>query len=278
MKLATAIALFAFSVIAEPPPSITIKKEVQIPLLSGGKEIGTATIETGTRFTAYQVKGQSIAIKSHGRTVSIPIDYTDYQEQVDAMAKQGSPTPSQNTHEKTDTAKDTRDTIIQPVTQKQETVKDLPKLEISALHGDATIAVKSASVKIIKMTDMFGDKQISKEPQLLIEVEITNNTGTKKMDYNTWRGHGYSFGRDFATLSDTSGNRYKLINYGHSSTPIGGIKKSESIYPQKSITDMLVFELPVEGVKSLLLELPAENFGGEGEIRLEIPMRTVIKP
>ncbi len=58
------------------------------------------------------------------------------------------------------------------------------------------------------------------------------------------------------------------------SKPEGRVDR-ESIYPGKAITDVLIFELPVENAEHLDLELPAENFGGTGMVRLRIPARMV---
>ena len=49
-----------------------------------------------------------------------------------------------------------------------------------------------------------------------------------------------------------------------------------SIYPQNEHRDLVVFELPVENIQWLRLELPASNFGGSGMLRFEIPMSNVL--
>ncbi len=46
-------------------------------------------------------------------------------------------------------------------------------------------------------------------------------------------------------------------------------------YPQKEQHDVVVFELPVETIKWLHLERPAENFGGSGMLRFEISMSEI---
>ena len=51
----------------------------------------------------------------------------------------------------------------------------------------------------------------------------------------------------------------------------------ESIYPGKEVTDVLIFEQPVDKASELKLELPAANFGGEGFIRIKIPASVIVK-
>jgi hypothetical protein len=86
-----------------------------------------------------------------------------------------------------------------------------------------------------------------------------------------------SFDRDYATLEDNFGNTYKRINFGFSSNPVGAVERSESIYPNKSVSDVLVFEMPIDTIEYLRLELPAKNFGGTGMLRLEIPKQMIAR-
>lgn len=46
---------------------------------------------------------------------------------------------------------------------------------------------------------------------------------------------------------------------------------------QKSVSDVLVFETPIDTVEYLRLELPAQNFGGTGMLRLEIPKQMIAR-
>ena len=66
-------------------------------------------------------------------------------------------------------------------------------------------------------------------------------------------------------------NRVRVFTSKELLAPIIGQVQSESVYPGKSIDDLLVFELPVEKAKYLRLELPASAFHGEGKLRIQIP-------
>lgn len=113
------------------------------------------------------------------------------------------------------------------------------------------------------------------EHLLTIRVALSNLSKTKKIDFTTWRGKNFHVGRDYATLTDNNGNVYKRIDFGFK-----GIKNSSwidaknetAIYPEDSFEDLLVFEPTVKNLNWLHLELPAENFGGSGMIRFEIPI------
>jgi len=137
-------------------------------------------------------------------------------------------------------------------------------------QGDAQVQVVSVGVGKVSLKDMFGDSQQSTDDLLMIRIKVTNTSAGKKLDYRTWRGANFSFGEDFGSLTDDYGNTYKRITFGASTKPTGAVE-SESIYPGKSISDVLVFEQPVEAMKWLHLKLPAKNFDGDGMLRFEIP-------
>ena len=145
----------------------------------------------------------------------------------------------------------------------------------AALLGNKEITVEGVTVDKVTVIDMFGDERISSNRQLIIQVTIRNRTQAKKLEYETWRGATFSFGRDFATLTDTFDNLYKRIDFGTSSYPSGGVQTSKSIYPGDSVRDVLVFEVPVDSVELLFLELPADNIGEKGVIRFGIPAAAI---
>ena len=72
------------------------------------------------------------------------------------------------------------------------------------------------------------------------------------------------------TLRDNFGNSYARWSFSYGSGPVGRIE-SGSIYPGKAVTDIVVFEVPVNKVEYLDLELPAKNGGGDGMFRIRIP-------
>ncbi|MCB9833786.1 MAG: DUF4190 domain-containing protein [Planctomycetes bacterium] len=141
-------------------------------------------------------------------------------------------------------------------------------------QGDVQVEVTSAVVQKIAYTGMMGSAMSSDDPHLAITIRLTNLSTTKKLTYLTWAGGDMSFERDYATVADDLGNDYDR-KYNDSSYPPKGRTSYESVYPEKSTTDVLIFEPPIKAAKELHLEMPAKRFGGEGMIRIAIPMSMV---
>jgi hypothetical protein len=142
-------------------------------------------------------------------------------------------------------------------------------------QGDLQLQVTQVTIGQVPLETITGNSR-SKDNLLMVKLELLNTNPNKKVEYHSWSGKDISFDRDFATLRDNFDNSYKRISFGLGSHPVGAVERSESIYPNKSVTDVLVFELPLETIEYLRLELPAKNFGGTGMLRLQIP-RSMIK-
>jgi hypothetical protein len=136
-------------------------------------------------------------------------------------------------------------------------------------QGDLEIGVAKASVESVPLNTLGGGTGESKSPQLVITIELTNRSDSRKIDYRGWAGRDITLTRDFATITDDADNVYKRVNFGMDKA--AGQVESTAIYPGKTVSDVLVFEPPVEKAKYLHLEMPASNFGGVGMIRIEIP-------
>jgi hypothetical protein len=142
--------------------------------------------------------------------------------------------------------------------------------ETPVKQGDVQIQVKGVRVGKVPLKERIGDSSgESKDVLLMIDLEVANLGETKKLDYRSWGGRASSFGTRTA-LTDNFDNKYKVVNFGFSSEVVGSVQ-SESVYPGKSIRDVLVFEEPIGKVEYLNLELPAAQFGGEGMLRIRIP-------
>jgi hypothetical protein len=106
---------------------------------------------------------------------------------------------------------------------------------------------------------------------LCIEIKISNTNKTKRIRYSTWR--------DDATLKDNFGNKYTRRNL-EGKTLLGGYPTVESainINPETSVSDILLFEEPIDRADHLLLEMPASNCGYRGMVRFKIPMQFITK-
>ena len=142
--------------------------------------------------------------------------------------------------------------------------------------GDVQVRVKGAKVGKIPVKDYMGGDQESHDDLLAVTVEVSNLSAGKKIDFTTWRGERMSFDMPFASLTDDNENTYRRINFDVTTKIVGGVD-NESIYPGKALTDVLVFEKPVDAARWLHLELPAKNFKGEGVLRFEIPASMISK-
>lgn len=143
-------------------------------------------------------------------------------------------------------------------------------------QNDTQVQVKAVRVGKVPLKGRYGDGNgESKDVLLMIELEISNLSDTKKLEYRTWGGTAMSFGTRTA-LTDNFDNRYKVVNFGFGNEVVGSVE-SASIYPGKSVRDVLVFEEPIGKVEHLNLELPASQFGGEGMLRIRIPASMIQK-
>jgi len=99
---------------------------------------------------------------------------------------------------------------------------------------------------------------------------------TRKVDYYGWGTFGDNFSsRLIPRLTDNFGNSYRRVNFGPNER-VNGQVRLEALHPGKSVGDLVVFEVPIDKVEYLRLELPAGNFGGTGKLRLQIP-KTMIR-
>ena len=134
-------------------------------------------------------------------------------------------------------------------------------------QGNLRIEVTRLFVGKVALKSLGDEEGVSKDALCQIGLRISNLGAASKVDYQGWQGNSLS---SDATLADDVGNHYKGVEFGIS-TQIVGQLRSESIYPGKSVEEVLVFEAPVEAARYLNLELPAKNVGEKGTIRLRIP-------
>lgn len=137
-------------------------------------------------------------------------------------------------------------------------------------QGDIQVQIKAVRVGKVPLKERFSDDATqSKDELLAVEIEVTNLSTTKKVDYRTWGGDSTSI-LNHTVLKDNHDNRYRVIDFGFGSSVVGAIE-SEALYPGKTVQDVLVFEKPVADLDYLNLELPASQFRGEGMLRIRIP-------
>ena len=130
-------------------------------------------------------------------------------------------------------------------------------------RGDVMVTIRSAAVGLPESARRARQREIKE--CLLVSVELHNSGKTRKLDYRGWTPSRQ------VTLTDDIGNEYRRRVFRTALS--GGQRGSpKSLYPRKSLRDLLVFEPPVESAKFLRLELSADTFGAEGMLRFQIPM------
>lgn len=136
--------------------------------------------------------------------------------------------------------------------------------------GAISASVTSARISTIQLKALGSDPFESSERYLILTVEVTNESANKKASYRSWGERSLiTFGDDSVKLADNFGNNYNLIGAGFTSQIVGRVA-FESLYPGKGTSDVLVFEVPVDGVNRLDLTLPASHVGESGVYRFRI--------
>lgn len=138
-------------------------------------------------------------------------------------------------------------------------------------QGDVTVQITEVRVGSVKMSSGPGrDGVASDEPLLKVTLRVTNTSANRKIEMRSWSNDS-GWSRDTApALADNFENDYSQKGTGMY-RPVGGLMIMESVYPGKSVVDVVAFQAPVDGIEFVRLELPAMNFGGDGMIRFEIP-------
>lgn len=132
------------------------------------------------------------------------------------------------------------------------------------------LRISGVTIGKVKLRDDYGGDPINSiEAFLSISVELRNATKTRKIEYTSFRGADLLCER-VASLRDGFGNSYRQITFGIGKYPAGGVR-SESIYPSKAVTDVLVFERPLAAVEHIDLALPLSDVGGKGTVCFRIP-------
>ena len=136
------------------------------------------------------------------------------------------------------------------------------------------VSVKVGKAKAKKLMDK--ETTDTKEDILKIEIVVTNTSSSLKLGYMTWGAGGSLLGSDHTRLKDNFGNSYSRVLSSNLDSVVGRTYYA-SVYPGKTVRDILLFEKPVDDVKHLDLELPAKNFDGKGVLRIRIPAAMILK-
>ncbi len=140
--------------------------------------------------------------------------------------------------------------------------------------GDVTLKVVSAVVDRPRVLRSSGRPARPQDPYLVLRLQLENLRDAHKLDYTTWASPQMrALG---VRLTDNLGNTYDPKTFS-GGTIEGQLGPDASLYPHEPVTEVLVFERPVESpqLRYLRLELPAMAFGDSGRFRIEIPAEMI---
>lgn len=103
-----------------------------------------------------------------------------------------------------------------------------------------------------------------------VEYRITNASKTRKLDYQT---PNRALSPHDTALGDEHKNKYKWIRI-----EVAGITESQSIYPGQSLTDSILFEMPVAAAGRLRFQFPLSiiRAGEKRCISFDLEVRTAL--
>lgn len=143
-------------------------------------------------------------------------------------------------------------------------------------RGDLTIRVAKVVVSQVDLNlGVIGQEKKSEDEHLKIYVDLENLTENKIVHFAGW---GRPEIQPRPQLRDDHENSYREINFGLFDHPYGQLVSETDINPKKIKSDVVIFVKPIKDIKYLRLTLPANKFGGEGDIRFQIPASMLGEP
>lgn len=136
----------------------------------------------------------------------------------------------------------------------------------SIRRGDVSVRILSAQIGRPRLVRATGRAARPTEDVLVLKVQLRNESETRKLEYAGW-GSGKS--ASAVKLTDDFGNPYLPKTW--KGATVEGQLAGQSLYPGKSLEDILVFEEPVDKAKALQLRLPASVFGEKETLDFAIP-------
>jgi len=149
-----------------------------------------------------------------------------------------------------------------------------PTVEIPPIQpiklGAAELRIVSCETMIVPLVGDKGRPAGSTAmPLMVIRVEI-RNTGESPIAYTTLAGDSEAGLKDGATLKDDLSRTVRRAQFGFSIVPAGRAAR-ETLFPGKSVTDVLVFEAPASPPAFLTLEASGRCVGTAGSGQLTVP-------
>jgi hypothetical protein len=128
-------------------------------------------------------------------------------------------------------------------------------------QGDFLVEVVSARVGHPRVRDLYSRRVFDwKSPALIVAIEVHNLATTRVAEYRSAPCH----------LKDNFGNIYHEVNLGSTSL-VERVAGTRPLNPGKSVSDLLVFDPPLDTAESIYLELSGDMVGLSLPFRCPIP-------
>jgi hypothetical protein len=136
-------------------------------------------------------------------------------------------------------------------------------------NGDLTLTVSKPTIKQLRVERGGGREPLAMdERRLHVTLKIENRSKTKRHAY------GSVADDDETGMLDNFSNEYRAYDTNAMYRVLGGVLY-EDLYPGKSVTDVLAFEQPVNGVEWLIVRLPGSVVGQRDPIMVRFTMDAV---
>jgi hypothetical protein len=139
----------------------------------------------------------------------------------------------------------------------------------AAQQGVVRVRVLEAVVQAVPLVDGAGEQRWG-ERSLVLRLRLANVGADRLVRYVGW-----GVGADRAVLVDSLDRKYPVRDFGPGRSIVGQVRRA-GVPGGKWANDVLVFAPPAAGVAFLRLSLPAAAFGGQGELRFELPARMIV--
>jgi hypothetical protein len=150
-----------------------------------------------------------------------------------------------------------------------------PKPIGSSIVGSTRVRLLAVVTGKVPLKTPTGTSSLSQDEQVMVVLAIDNQSDDKKFSFRTWGARFIQLGTEAARLTDDLGNPYRIVSFENAWAKPVGQTEDASVYPGKSVSDNIVFELPIAKAKHFVLELPATNFGGEGSVKFEFDRQQI---
>lgn len=252
------------------------------------------TLDAIDKASNKEPEDNSTGVSLDGSSASKPESEMTYQERVELAIKRNKEKQQQEQNDNGTAANTSASTVaksptvenastpsLSPTVKEETPEKQVPSekwydaSKEAVLIGDIEVRITKVVIGKVETMGVMGSEYESDDDYLLVYLSVRNNNPHKKHDVRSW-GHdlyyGTSSNNEAIVLVDNYENSYDRC-YTQDTRKVKGGYVSTSLYPNKSIDDVAVFEVPVDGIEYLRLKLSVKWVDNkeEGFYRFQIP-------